>query len=362
MSQQSLRNVRQRRRQLTSLLRSIEQRINLLVVAFLLFVLGLALLVLLPSATLIGGAVLGAGLSALVATATGREAIRQQYAKEANLRRKDDLYAPLHAEIKYLRERLEAAAAGTSAYPLQINTELEPTKAGRTGRSILFCQLWPQYRQDARKNAFSPRAGQLLDLLVESADTYSKHIDTVRAYVLSILARHADEAITGFTRTSEFTTWQQAVRENRQCAATVTNIADHEWYNMVEQALSLSNLPSHAQSDTPGTILAEKWLASERSPRGRDGSFLWLLAGSATRAAEHAQSNYGPAGMEMPLLMGRLEPIFQAGLEELQTQPLYQEVQAALHDVLHQARAAEELLEQGLLRIQELYEGGAPLI
>ena len=68
----------------------------------------------------VGGIVLGSVLTVVVGALTGREAVHQQYAKEANLRRKTDSYGPLHEEMKALREALDAAQAGRTPYPRRI--------------------------------------------------------------------------------------------------------------------------------------------------------------------------------------------------------------------------------------------------
>src|SRR5260370_7718681 len=60
----------------------------------------------------VGGIIFGTGLSVFLATLTNR----QQLAKEANLRRKTEIYGPLHAELQNLRERLNETRAGTKPY------------------------------------------------------------------------------------------------------------------------------------------------------------------------------------------------------------------------------------------------------
>src|SRR5260370_12387009 len=64
----------------------------------------------------VGGIIFGTGLSVFLATLTNR----QQLAKEANLRRKTEIYGPLHAELQNLRERLNETRAGTKPYLHQI--------------------------------------------------------------------------------------------------------------------------------------------------------------------------------------------------------------------------------------------------
>jgi len=83
----------------------------------------------------IGGAVLGSGLAVIVGTLTGREAIHQQYAKEANLRRKTDSYGPLHEEFKALRETLDQARSGDAPYPRRIATAAPVTEMPLFGLS-----------------------------------------------------------------------------------------------------------------------------------------------------------------------------------------------------------------------------------
>ncbi len=60
----------------------------------------------------VGGIVFGTGLTVLLSQLTNR----QQMAKDANLRRKTNLYEPLHAELQTLRERLEATRTGAKPY------------------------------------------------------------------------------------------------------------------------------------------------------------------------------------------------------------------------------------------------------
>src|SRR5215470_7867360 len=56
-----------------------------------------------------GGTLLGAGLAAVFAIIASRYAVLEGYRKDANLRRKDDLYGPLQGELTYVRDRLEEA-------------------------------------------------------------------------------------------------------------------------------------------------------------------------------------------------------------------------------------------------------------
>src|SRR2546430_210643 len=95
--------------------------------ALVLFVLGLILL-LIPIGALqgIGGIVFGTGLTVLISIWS----TRQQLAKDANLRRKTEVYGPLHAELQILRERLEETQTGSKPSLLWIDVQgMEPSHA-----------------------------------------------------------------------------------------------------------------------------------------------------------------------------------------------------------------------------------------
>ncbi len=93
----------------------------LVTLAFVLNIAGVILL-LLPSLknTLwqtISGALLGAGFTILVTSITAQQYSLEQYRKEANLQRKTDVYGPLHAELKMLRETFNKVHVSTIPFP-----------------------------------------------------------------------------------------------------------------------------------------------------------------------------------------------------------------------------------------------------
>src|SRR5437868_11145170 len=91
---------------------SLKRRYNSLYLAAFFFIAAGLILFLLPMLKdaiwlqALAGALLGTGLTIIVTTLTANRSIQEQYKKEANLQRKLNVYGPLHAELKTLRESL----------------------------------------------------------------------------------------------------------------------------------------------------------------------------------------------------------------------------------------------------------------
>ncbi len=98
-----------------SILKEWFRGLYLIALAFAFVVMGVIVLLLpfLKSAVwqTIGVALLGTGFTILVTAITARQSSFEQYRKEANLQRKTDVYGPLHAELKVLRETFDNANA-----------------------------------------------------------------------------------------------------------------------------------------------------------------------------------------------------------------------------------------------------------
>src|SRR5215813_906442 len=65
-----------------------------------------------PLCQALGAITFGAGLSATIGALAGRQAIHFQNWKEANLKRKEDTYGPLYAELKAVHTALAEAKNG----------------------------------------------------------------------------------------------------------------------------------------------------------------------------------------------------------------------------------------------------------
>lgn len=124
-----------------------------------------------------GTALIVAGLSLIVSTASGKEAVRQQHAKDANIERKYKIYAPLYTELKQLWQYLESATQGRGPYPAQILVGGEPkiqeTRAERLQGPVPRLTYWQTFKSDYRIDDFTRPTRELLDEVERLAMAYN---------------------------------------------------------------------------------------------------------------------------------------------------------------------------------------------
>ncbi len=356
--------------------RIVTERIGPLgVVAAILAVLGLVILVLaytVPAFVgsillqVLGAALLGAGLSALVGAVTGREAIHQQSAREANLVRKRDTYGPLYAELKALRGAFAEAETGAAPLPLWIDNGVEVKREGVTYFPAVApgptLQCWPEFRRDYRDTDFTPSVQNLLNEVQALATTYNTAIEAARQAAIPILASHADSAITALQQREDYKQWQLLRTEWEQVPHVAGfggwKATPQDWYGYIQFIVETVAAP---RGDTPGQQLAAQWLGRwpDIQPSHAPG---WLLAGHPDKAAEYVKVNY-PTGMEYPPPpLDWIHDMFIAAWPELQQASTFRAAVEAGATLFRRVQAAEEILAAGLLHIQERYEGGTPLV
>jgi hypothetical protein len=157
--------------------------------------------------------------------------------------------------------------------------------------------------------------------------------------------------------------WQQEDLERRQSGNSYVPPEQRKWYGSVEHAVSTAAATGSGTGvETAGQLLAQRWLESSASPEGPKRSHLWLLPEQPKRAAAYVQSGYRSDMHALPPPLDWLEPIIDATYWDLRGNAAYEAAQVALRELLSHTRTAEHLLEAGLRRIQEKYEGGPPLV
>ncbi len=327
---------------------SLKRRLTgLYLVAFaFVFIVAGVILLLLPS--LIGtvwqtidGALLGTGFTILVTAITARQSSLEQYRKEANLQRKTDVYGPLHAELKMLRDTFDKAHAGTAPYPRWIMISgMEPPSSLRYSNTTMLpaFSLWPAFIADYRVDNFNPYAQKLLNEVQSLAEAYGKAVEEARKAMQIILRPHIAASV---AREEQLSNYQEWLRKRN------SNTPEYNrWFEFIYLQMTT---PS---TDMPlGAGLAQSWARK----------IGWLLGDNPVQAAQDIYCedaiNWDAAQHASP---SWFRDIFEATASELKNDQTYQRVQDAQQQLFTKLQEAEVMLYQGLLYIRNHYEGGPP--
>lgn len=291
----------------------------------------------------VGGALLGTGLTILVTTITARQASLEQYKKEANLQRKTDVYGPLHAELKELREIFDKVHAGVEPYPrwIEISGVNRPSSL-RFAHDSMFPKLyyWPIFKADYRIDNFSLEAQTLLNEVQNRAVVYNEAVEAAREFMQRRLRPHIAASVTKEGKSLAYQAWLRKRTSNPS--------EYNRWFEFV------FNLQTGVSPSTPlGEGLSRDWSAKIR----------WLLADKPDQAALeifNGQAMHWDAAQHSSLSW--FQDIFDATASELKNHKSYQEAQTAQRELFTKLLEAEKMLSQGLRIIRDRYEGGAPLV
>ncbi len=302
---------------------SLKKRFDLLIMLGVIAVIVSIILIAIPLGFLqtAGIALLATALSLISSTITGRQAVHQQFAKDANLVRKNESYAPLQEELNKLHDFLKAAHEGTEPYPAWIQgAEKEPEKAKYQQHKYnpATFKRWSEFKRNYHAGHFSREAHSILDEVFRLATAYNAAIALTHQPSINALTKPIATAV-------------QAVTKEREIGNVISSIL-------------------------PGSILghdiAVSWIES-------DGALEWLVTGNLDRAVSSIYNSYR-LHMSKPPGHSWIQAILQAAWPELREQAHYSEVRVALELLFKQVGIAKKKLEDGLLYIRDTYEGGAP--
>ncbi len=320
--------------------------------ALTLFVLGLILL-LTPIGALqgVGGIVFGTGLTVLISTWS----TRQQLAKDANLRRKTEVYGPLHAELQTLRERLEEAQAGSKPYLQWIDVKgMEFDRAPRLLNekpSQLYC--WSEFKADFRNLDFSELTRQQLNKIQQLTMDYNIAVEQALVASEAALAPCIKTAITRVTQSKEFQQWN----EDHPGVFTLNTSSSmpNDWFIRIRDGLA-----TPAPSPTE-VVWATWWLRAAPMGYYRPTTLGWLLAGNRDQAIHAIYSVLSsPSGSYPPPPLEWLHEIVDEAWPTLESHPTYLAVRTFHEGLFRQVSQAETRLVDKLRYIQDIYEGGPP--
>jgi hypothetical protein len=314
----------------------------------------------------VGGIVLGSGLTVIVGTLTGREAVHQQYVKEANLRRKTDSYGPLHEEMKALREALDTAHAGRAPYPRRI--AVDPTATlpsmdimGTLDRDDPCLRAWSDFKGNYHADDFSPAAHAILDRAQDAARRYNAAVDAAVNATVAALKPHIEAAIEGIVASSTYQHAREELvrRRAEPPPAGVFYPPDRSWVAWLADDLLRPGESIDSLADT----LARSWATFWPTPAAEMPTVGWLLAGQPDRATSSIEATFRSViSASDPPPSGWVAGIIAAVMADVATVAAFQDARAVFNRLHADVRQGEHALERGLQIIRDRYEGGAPLV
>ncbi|HEV2579289.1 MAG TPA: hypothetical protein VGT44_00435 [Ktedonobacteraceae bacterium] len=335
----------------------------------------------------VGGIVFGTGLTVFL----GRLTNRQQLAKEANLRRKTEVYEPLYIELQTLRKRLEEARAGTKPYLQQIDVPGQASLPQLEEPPRLH--RWSEFKADSRYLEFSEAIRRMLDQTLELAKEYNASVEAALKDFEAILATYIETAINSTVHHPDFQRWRRSSPDVRSLSP------DNAWFTQIHSVLELeqSKSPYHVvllpefidpefepAYDKYITEVARAWATSwlrgwgavehksrapldmavpfPRQATPRPATLGWLLAGDCTQAAlEVIRTADFLLSPPLPPIE-RLRDIMYDTWLALGKLEIYQEVRSRHRELFDQVSTVERKFKDKLEYIQTIYEGGPPLL
>lgn len=299
----------------------------------------------------LGAALIGAGFSILIGAFTGKRAVYEQYAKEANLRRRDTVYNPLYRELHYVRETLEQAAYHTVPYPLFITSGQEQGDLieGVFGFERIHLAEWPAFKTDARKYDLKPSTRRLLDDLLSLAEAYTEAVQATQEPTETILERCFDEAVDEVKQMPDFAAWLEVFNdpERRKLPHGSAPRLAYDWCELLIQPLS--------PGETIGSSSAPQWVR-QLQLQG------WIIGGSQISVTRRFRSWFGGNYSYTPPPEAWTASIIAAAWLELDGHPTYHHVRDVAKKLHLLTSELERHVATALQDIQDRYEGGEPLV
>lgn len=305
----------------------------------------------------IGGTLFGASVAALFSFASARYSVLEGYRKEANLKRKEEIYGPLHAELKRLREQLTGAQRGARPYPQWIDIAGEPYPEIMIlrGFAIPTLHLWPDFRSDYRSDSFTPLSQHRLDATLTTASAYNKALHAVRPIARAILQEELRTEVANIVHSAGYQKWYHQYEEQVARHVSWPEIRGQDETHMLYAAIAYG---TSASSVSVEEAWASGWL--EALPDRQPETLGWVLAMNAQQAAHCVHGTLkllsAPALAPLPWYTA----IFTRVCDRLANEPAMNAVTQAAEQLRMAVSTAEEHLVAGLAYIRERYEGGEP--
>ncbi len=288
----------------------------------------------------IGAVILGGGFTFLISTISAGRSILEENRKAANLSRKREVYGPLHAELKQLREIFANAQIGHEPYPqwmkmpeMNFNPYITPSIYPKEFSN------WSTFKKDYHIYDFTPTARKLLDHVENALIAYNEANNNAKKEANDILRQHLADKIKLEEQRPNYQEWQQ------KRMAQSANPPRQPWFEYIERIKSSSTF--EALDET----VAVSWTST----------LVWILANRPDQAAREVYENdIKNAGATDFIPLSWFQDIFNEVSMELKNMSGFQAAIAKGQEAFQQLQKSEDVLQKGLDYIQDRYEGGTP--
>lgn len=290
----------------------------------------------------LAGVLGGTALSLAIAIITGREAVLQQNAKEANLARKYTYYVPMFNDLKEIFDRLEEARQKRLPYPQWIKgMGNEPPGVFGGNFTIPTFMNWVTFKEDPYRSNFTEKACKLFDAVQKSGADYNGTVSEAKSLVITMLNPKIDAAFRAWASSDDFKHWNEVTT-----GGTIwSTIQYHEWNAYISRYMQR---PSPSPPEAQSLVWAFNILG-------------WVLVNDIDKASDLMQKTYqNDFQTHVTPDISWFRSILESVWTELQELSCVKEVHKVAGDLLVRTIQAKDYVQDRLNYIRDMYEGGEP--
>jgi hypothetical protein len=165
----------------------------------------------------------------------GSEAVHQQFAREARVQVKRDVYQPLEVEVRTLLSRLDDGLNRVSPLPAWIDLGGWPLPDGfmTMPKAAIAFRLWPAWRDNSERTAFSNEAVSELNSVMAAASAYDSASTSLYEQAPDLVEPHLERALDQVKQSGEFARWQRDNVSNGQITLVKMTDEDRLYHNVL---------------------------------------------------------------------------------------------------------------------------------
>lgn len=303
-----------------------------------------------------GTALFVAFLSYILAASSDKATFREQNAKDARLKDKNNYYAPLSSELGTLIAVCKDAENKWMPYPQTFSLRPGDTEAAVPPYTPAYTHPifhgWGEFKSDtAIVLRFAPELQSNLDAvekaLLEYNDAFTRYTGNVEQTLVQSIAGARRDILEAREWKEVFSTWQTQQQEQRQKGLQSTR-SSYDWFRIVVEP----------ESD----VVAHEWVYGFQMTGYLPDTVGWLVQHDLPKAAE-AICHYYKDSLSSDAQQ-RFRQWIEAGVFR-RVDGVYglsaSDVRQSLGEVITKAERARSELLHKISKIQELYEGGLPI-